>query len=58
MTSEEILEVRLNELQSIKPTGDLIADLELQDEILALKYQLGMVNTCSLDNEECLSCGS
>ena len=52
-----IWQERLNELRNIKPTGDLMADMEIQDEILELERNLGIkAQACSLDGDECESC--
>lgn len=54
-----IWEERLAELKQVKPTGDLMLDMEIQDEIFELETKLGIREvTCSLDGGECLSCGS
>ena len=52
-----IWQERLNELKQIKPTGDLMVDMEVQDEILELERNLGIkAQACSLDGDECESC--
>ena len=55
---EQILiwQERLNELKQIKPTGDLMVDMEVQDEILELERNLGIKVQCSLDGNDCESC--
>ena len=55
----EKIKSKIEELKN-KLTGDLFADLEIQQEIYDLKKILNpeIANNPELDDDECLSCGS
>jgi len=53
---ENVINNRINELKA-NLTGDMLIDMEIKDEIHKLEMNVKGV-VCSVDNEECIACGS
>ena len=51
------MQERLAELKE-QLTGDMWKDMEIMNEIHEIEMALNNVEVCSLDDEECLNCGS
>ena len=53
---ENVINDRISELKT-SLTGDMIIDMEIKDEIHKLEMDVKGV-VCSIDNEDCVACGS
>ena len=53
---ENVINDRISELK-VSLTGDMMIDMEIKDEIHKLEMDVKGV-VCSIDNEDCVACGS
>jgi len=53
---ENVINDRISELKA-SLTGDMMIDMEIKDEIHKLEMDVKGV-VCSIDNEDCVACGS